>query len=324
MKVHTLNIDSSQRKLLNDSNVYQNINNYVIRLENPIYDVSQIKLVSARIPTPQLTTCASNKTFSVDGNVFSLDETNYPTGTQLASDLETKLAPPDSNINQVVYDTDTNQLTFANTHATDNQFTFEFTTGTNGHSSTSSILTTPHQVMGFDSNNYTSVADTLVSGAINLQGPNSLVLKVTAGSDEFNQTVYTSTPHYTGHILMDGTDFINFKGNDDHVIHSFHSGTHKFVKDIQIEFFYMSHGRLIPYDFMKQEHILKFEITCSTDKLENMTKVVLDEVLPKKEEEAIISIPKQLRNPYNQEVFVYIGIIIFLGVLLISFMKKRA
>lgn len=46
------NIDSSQRKLLNDSNVYQNINNYVIRLENPIYDVSQIKLVSARIPTP--------------------------------------------------------------------------------------------------------------------------------------------------------------------------------------------------------------------------------------------------------------------------------
>jgi hypothetical protein len=86
----------------------------------------------------------------------------------------------------------------------------------------------------------------------------------------------------------------------------------------------MSHGRLIPYDFMKQEHILKFEITCSTDKLENMTKVVLDEVLPKKEEEAIISIPKQLRNPYNQEVFVYIGIIIFLGVLLISFMKKRA
>lgn len=52
MKVHTLNIDSSQRKLLNDSNVYQNINNYVIRLENPIYDVSQIKLVSARIPTP--------------------------------------------------------------------------------------------------------------------------------------------------------------------------------------------------------------------------------------------------------------------------------
>ena len=49
MKVHTLSIDSSQR----DSSVYPNSNNYVIALENPIYHVEEIRLVSARIPTPQ-------------------------------------------------------------------------------------------------------------------------------------------------------------------------------------------------------------------------------------------------------------------------------
>ncbi len=127
MKVHTLNIDSSQRQ----SNVYLYANTYVIRLENPIYDVSQVKLVSARIPTPQLTTCATNKSFSVDGTVISLDETNYSSGTDLASDLTIKLAPPESNVDSVVFDTDTNGLVFSNTTVGDNDFTFEFHDGTN-------------------------------------------------------------------------------------------------------------------------------------------------------------------------------------------------
>jgi len=87
MKVHNLSIDSSQRGInviasntyydesntyIIDaySNTYSSPNNYVITLENPIYDVSEIKLVSARIPTPQLTLCATNNTFSVDDKLL--------------------------------------------------------------------------------------------------------------------------------------------------------------------------------------------------------------------------------------------------------------
>ena len=258
MKVHTLNIDSGER----DTNVYSYANSYVVTLDNPIYDVSNIKLVSARIPTPQLITCTSNKTFSVNGNVFSLDETNYTTGTELASDLETKLAPPDSNINSVVFDTDTNALTFSNTVAGTHEFTLEFYDGTNGYTSNTSLQTNPHQVMGFNSKNHVSnQSGSLVSGAINLSGPNSLILRLTTGSDEFTQTVYTSNPFYTGHILLDGSDFINFNGADDTLVHHFHSGSQKVIKDIKIEFYFMSHGRLIPYDFRNQDHVLKFEIS---------------------------------------------------------------
>jgi len=321
MKVHTLNIDSGER----DTNVYSYANNYVVTLDNPIYDVSKIKLVSARIPTPQLITCATNKTFSVNGNVFSLDETNYTSGTELASDLTTKLAPPDSNINSVVFDTDTNSLTFSNTHASDNEFTLEFYDGTNGYSSNSSQFTTPHQVLGFSSNNHSSVADTIKSGAINISGPNSLILKLTTGSDEFTQTVYTSNPFYTGHILLDGSDFINFNGADDTLVHHFHSGTQKVIKDVKIEFFYMSHGRLIPYDFRNQDHVLKFEITGSTDKLENLPKVPLEEPKKeKKEDKPIISIPEVVKNTYRwRKEYIYIGLITLVGILLLFFMKKR-
>tara|TARA_B100000497_G_scaffold58434_1_gene66488 strand:- start:637 stop:1635 length:999 start_codon:yes stop_codon:yes gene_type:complete len=319
MKVHTLNIDSSER----DTSIYTYANNYVVNLDNPIYDISNIKLVSARIPTPQLMTSATNKTFSVDGVDITLNETNYSNGYVLAEDLDIELAPSNSHIDSVIFDEETESLVFSNTEASDN-FTIEFYDGTNGYLSNTSSLTTPHQIMGFSSKNFTSTNNTLRSGAINLNGPNSLVLKLTTGSDEFTQTVYTSTPFYTGHILLDGSDFINFNGADDVLVHHFHSGSQKMIKDVKVEFFYMSHGRLIPYDFRNQDHILKFEITGSTDKLENLPKVPIEEPKKVEKEEPIISIPEVVKNSYIwRKEYLYIALIVIVGLLLIFFMKGK-
>lgn len=319
MKVHTLNIDSSER----DTSIYTYANNYVVNLDNPIYDISNIKLVSARIPTPQLMTSATNKTFSVDGVDITLNETNYSNGYVLAEDLDIELAPSNSHIDSVIFDEETESLVFSNTEASDN-FTIEFYDGTNGYLSNTSPLTTPHQIMGFSSKNFTSTNNTLRSGAINLNGPNSLVLKLTTGSDEFTQTVYTSTPFYTGHILLDGSDFINFNGADDVLVHHFHSGSQKMIKDVKVEFFYMSHGRLIPYDFRNQDHILKFEITGSTDKLENLPKVPIEEPKKVEKEEPIISIPEVVKNSYIwRKEYLYIALIVIVGLLLIFFMKGK-
>jgi hypothetical protein len=319
MKVHTLNIDSSER----DTSIYTYANNYVVNLDNPIYDISNIKLVSARIPTPQLMTSATNKTFSVDGVDITLNETNYSNGYVLAEDLDIELAPSNSHIDSVIFDEETESLVFSNTQASDD-FTIEFYDGTNGYLSNTSSLTTPHQIMGFSSKNFTSTNNTLRSGAINLNGPNSLVLKLTTGSDEFTQTVYTSTPFYTGHILLDGSDFINFNGTDDVLVHHFHSGSQKMIKDVKVEFFYMSHGRLIPYDFRNQDHILKFEITGSTDKLENLPKVPIEEPKKVEKEEPIISIPEVVKNSYIwRKEYLYIALIVIVGLLLIFFMKGK-
>jgi len=201
-----------------------------------------------------------------------------------------------------------------------NAFTFEFFSGTNGYQSPLS-LTTPHQVMGFGSKDYTSNASgEIVSGAINLEGPNSLVVRLSGGSDIFTQDVYTSTPFYTGHILLDGSDFINFNGADDHFVHHFHSGPQKFIRDIRVEFFYMSHGRLIPYDFRNQEHILKFEITGSTDKLENLTKIPLEEEI-----ETPVSIPEVQKNVQRwKKEYIYIALIVVIGLMIMFFMNKKA
>ena len=320
MKVHTLNIDSSER----DTSVYAYANSYVVNLDNPIYDISNIKLVSARIPTPQLMTCATNKTFKVDGVSITLNETNYSNGYVLAADLDIELAPANTHIDSVIFDEETDSLVFSNTHASGGNFTLQFYSGTNGYSSNASPLTTPHQLMGFSSKDFTSTGKVLRSGAINLDGPNSLILKLTTGSDEFTQTVYTSTPFYTGHILLDGTDSINFNGADDKLVHHFHSGAQKMIKDVKIEFFYMSHGRLIPYDFRNQDHILKFEISGTTDKLENLPKVPIEEPKKVEKEEPIISIPEIVKNTYKwRKEYLYIGLIVLVGLLLLFFMKAK-
>ena len=327
MKVHTLDIDSGER----DTNVYTYANSYTVTLKEPIYDVTQIKLISARIPTPQLTTSSTNKTFSIHDSgapndliEITLTETNYTNGTALASDLDTLMQPPLTLIDEVVFDTDTQALTFSNTEVTaSNTFSFKFFDGTNGYLS-NVALTTPHQVMGFSSKNPVE-SDSIVSGAINLEGPNSLILRIRSGSDEFTKTVYSATPFYTGHILMDGTDFINFNGTDDPLTHEFYSGPQKYIKELQLEFFYMSHGRLIPYDFRNQDHILKFEITCSTDKLEGLprVRVPLDDEVVEKDLPPPISITEAVVDSYKWKEYLSIGIIVFIGLVLLILMKRK-
>ena len=207
MKDHNFTIDSSQR----DTVAYPDAHNYVVELENNIYNVTEIKLISARVPTP---------------------------------------------------------------------------------------MTTPR--------------------------PNSIILRLSTGSDDFNQTIFTSTPHYTGHILLDDTDKITFNGTDDPLIYRFHSGPQKTMKDLHIEFLYLNAGELTRYTFgASDDHVLKFEITCSTDKLENLAP--LEEKPVEEGELPEISIPEK-RNLYEWKIeYIYITLIIFTGfILILSMGKKRS
>jgi hypothetical protein len=82
----------------------------------------------------------------------------------------------------------------------------------------------------------------------------------------------------------------------------------------------MSHGRLIPYDFRNQDHVLKFEIECSTDKLEGLPKVSPDVV--KRTLPPPVSIPV-LENPDKRNSYLAIFAVIFVGVMLLLLMKRK-
>ena len=316
MKVYTLDVDSSQR----DPAVHAYANSYVIALENPVYDVERIELVSARVPLSRHLIDDTNKTFTVDGVDVSLPVQAYANAVVLADALQTALTPPTSNVDTVSYVEATDSLYFANTLST-GHFTFEFGTGTNGFESNVTDLTTPHQVLGFTAADASSNANyELSSGSVDLSGPTALYVRLSTGSDEFTKDVYSGTPFYTGKMHVQGVDaeYIDFTSADDPIVHEFHAGPQKVMDTLRVDFFYMSQGRLVPYDFRNREHSLKFKLVCSTDRLEHLPRVPVSVVSSPEEPE--IRVEEERFDVYK---WVPIGFIVLVGVLLMLSIGRR-
>ena len=334
MSVHTLDIDSGER----DPIAYPNPGDYVVELKNPIYNVSKISLVSARIHASQFLINDRNKTFDfvVESAAHhtvtvTLTPGNY-SGKSLATELQTKVnaALGGSYVSSPIefsYDKDKNELiitSLSSAAPTGSEFSFKFYDGTNGyHSSVATEgYTTPHDILGLPASNIRSntrsppeAQGVLITGSINLQGPDALIIKISNGADELTKTVYSDTPFYTGRILMCG-DVINYSGADDAVEHNFDTGAQNISK-LRIQFFYSSNNRLIPYDFRNANHILKLNIECSTDKLQNVPKVDKKFELPPP-----IRIPS-IEDPNRWNGMIYIFAIIAAGIFFILVAKPK-
>jgi len=149
MSVYTLDVDSSERNPV----TFPNPGDYEIELKTPIYDVSKISLISARIHNSQLLVHERNNSFSVNGSVITLSNDNY-SGKTLAAELVSKIPV----ITSAVYDSGTNSITMEGS----SQFTFEFYGGHNGYANADNGYTTPHDVLGLPASN---VSSTKLTGA---------------------------------------------------------------------------------------------------------------------------------------------------------------
>lgn len=281
--MYTLDIDSSER----DTNTYPNPNDYIVKLNTPLFNVNNIKLRSARIPNSQLLINQGNKQFDIGtGNTVVLTEGTWSNGLEFSSNLTDSLTNFSGSDDIVVtFDQNTNSLTFTSTV----YFSFDFYGGSNGYVSSSDVGT-PSSVLGFTNSN-TTPATTLVSNVIDLDGPSSIIMRLTNGADDFEQTVfinggefsfdsYTSdapsaTPlntSFMGRILTTGGlgSITNFTNTDDSVEHRFYKGPEKSIDELRVRFYYNNGTKLIPYDFGSRNHLLKFEIDCSIEKLSSL------------------------------------------------------
>lgn len=312
MKVHTLDIDSSER----DPVLYPNPADYVVSLKSPIYDVTKISMISARIHNSQYLINERNNTFTLNSGGSDYEITipngNY-NGVDLASNV---VANSSSKIQSSAFDKDTNAITFT----ANNPFTLKFYTGTNGYSNTLVTgKTTPHDILGLTASDVDSTQTspyTLETGSVNLQGADGIIVKLSSGSDEFNKTIFSDIPFYTGRILMCG-DVINYSGVDDAVEHNFDSGAQKTISSLRVQFYYSSNNRLIPYNFRNANHILKLAVTCTTDKFVNIPKFRRDETLP-----TPMEIPKEFEDVHSWDSFIPIMMVIATGLFLLMIIKK--
>ena len=303
MKVHTLDIDSGER----DPISYPNPADYVVTLKSPIYDVTKISMISARIHNSQFLINERNNTFTINSTTVSIPNGNY-NGRDLASNV---VQESGGILTSSSFDKDTNAITFNG----GSNFTFKFYTGTNGYNTYVSGKTTPHDILGLPANDITSTGNTLTTGSINLQGADAIIVKLSSGSDEFNKTIFSESPFYTGRILMCG-DVINYSGVDDAVEHNFDSGAQKTISSLRVQFYYSINNRLIPYDFRNANHILKLAVTCSTDKFVNIPKLMRDDNLP-----TPLSIP-EFEDNHRWDVYLPIFFVVATGIFLLFVMKK--
>jgi hypothetical protein len=319
MKVVSLDVDSSER----DPTVYPSPNDYTFKLNKILYGVTKIKLTDARIPNVQNLINTGNKQFQLDNSTYILREATYSNGTDLASNIQTTLVG--SNVSIVSFNSNTSTLSFSNV-GTSNAFSFKFYSGSNGYA-TSSTVGPPAAVMGFDGSDVrvSTGSNVLVSNVVDLSGPTSVFIRISCRNDTFNKDVYVNggtftlgdtggptnamqsiPPLYIGRILLNTLGQItNFNSTNTPIEFDVPNLN---VDEMRIRFYWNNGTKLIPYDFGKRNHIIKFQIECETDRFSKVYEenTHVDELPP-----PVDPPPEPMRM--NNIFFIVIGLILFIG-----------
>lgn len=291
MDKYILNVDSSQLDISNP-------NDYIVTMNTPLYNVSDLKLLSGVIPLTQFDINSGNNTIIVDGVTITIPEGHY-TLTTLKNQLDTDLSPI-----TVTSDADENTLTFSKPSS------FSLSFGDNSLK----------EVLGFTQN--VDSVTSVTSGSIHLGNPRSLVLQIINGDDELSEKLFVGNLTYTARLMIytDG-DRLDYKYVDDPVQYNFKRGSELLSDKWRIKWFYSNNNTLHPYDFRGQHHTLKFELTGTTDKLKTITKN--EEIIS--ERPTPVELPQFTFKPRFDRIMTYalVFLIIFIGIVFIVSQRKR-
>lgn len=327
MKVYTLDIDSGER----DPTVYPTSNNFIVDLATPIYNVTKLEVVSARVPASLPIVHARNNRFSITDDTDTYTVTlspsaDYSSGASIVTHLDAQISASGCDTVDTVAYTD-GKFVFSNAAGSDT-FTFDFHSGIDGWTSNSLTRTTPNQMLGFSASDQASTSGGVLTGGTPdfSHAPKTFVLRVTSGSDKINQEAYTNTPFYTGVFMnnnISGSDaYLTFTGADDAFVHDEHR---KEIRQMRLEFLYKENNKLIPVDFGGRDYAIKFRVHGSKDKLENLPKLTEEDVsglvLPPP-----VHIPELVvrENLNKWEQWIPIAVIIFVGVVLIRALSVQS
>jgi hypothetical protein len=256
-----------------------------------------------------------------------LNEATYTNGADLASNIQTALLG--SNVTQVRFSSNNNTLLFSNCGIGNNVFTFKFMSGSNGYS-TQSLVGPPAAVFGFNGTDVgvSPGSNVLVSEAIDLEGPNSLFVRITCKGDEFDKEIFvnggtfsfsntlgqtsnisTIPPNYIGRIILRNLGAITQYNKNDTFIE--YEVPNLNVDELRIRLYWNNGNKLIPYDFGKRNHMFKFEIECETDRL-----------FKKYEEGPVDVLPPPVDPPPEPKrrdtIFIIaLGLILFIGLIIL-------
>tara|TARA_Y100001958_G_C21237467_1_gene564244 strand:- start:1988 stop:2983 length:996 start_codon:yes stop_codon:yes gene_type:complete len=323
----TFDVDSGER----DAQIWPNPNSYEVPLKTPIYDVSELQVASVRLPVSNFAIHDFNNRFSlkIDAgapdagtHVVTMADRNYPNGTTLAAKILTAIAATGcTTVDNVEWRSTRDSLKFSNV-ASAHEFTLLFRSGVDGYDSNVMTRTTPNQVFGMpalDLVSSNSIID--LEGRVDFTwGPKTYVVKLTAGSDVLGQTVYTSTPFYTGVFMSTGTwvaQYVDLASRDDDTVtHRFVEGPYQQMDSLKIQWFYKENNKMVPCDFRQRDHAIKFSAVCETDRLKTLSRKV---------ETTSFDVPEPIRMPeFADDSYDWVAYLPIVFVLLTGFILIRS
>lgn len=306
MSAYLLTVNSCDRNV----DKWPNSQDYLVNLNRPLYDVSELKLANAIIPFSGYTIDTHNNTFYYNDEEITMTPKIYTSEATLATDISAAIASDTANTVAVAvaYESGTNTYTFDG-----GSTAFDLVFGTNS----------PASVFGFVPGTYSSSSFKIISSGVDISGTQFLYMSILPNNrDHLKSEIYTQDPGYVGTILRRGNP--THIDMDEAVQYKFPRGKEPVIKSLRVQFWVDNFGVLSPYDFKLQNHTLKFEITCNLDKL-NVEPVVRKS----------FELPQALKlhefaPKYNKNVMVYGGatvILCLIVMVLTSFktvsLKKR-
>ena len=347
-----LDINSDQR----DPYKYSAPNDYTICLNRPLYNVTNINLIGAKIPISQTLINSGNNTFSMNGtsNAITLINRNYSNAEDFKSNLHQQLSSPENisntHVDKIAYNSNTETFTFSNANPS-STIGFDFYSGINGYD-TAVPNATPATTFGLTHKDTYSLSNTLTTGSINLYPPTSIILRVSTNEqgDDLGKDVFCSDGIFnfgdsksSSNVELNKTESVYFgriltydsyQGNE-YLIYTggypitdyFNKGPESNITKLRIRFYYTIGGKLLPYDFANKNHTLKFKIKCDLDKLTKLkNEVEATEELQKELTELPppIDLPslQPPERPNKQQIIVILFLLLLAGLFFLTFIKN--
>lgn len=348
-----LDINSDQR---DPSKKNQTPNDYTVCLNRPLYNITNINLVAAKIPITQTLINGGNNTFSMNntGNEVSLINRNYSNIEEFKTNLLEQLSSPENlsntHVDNIDYQEENGTFIFSNSSG--ETISFDFYSGINGFN-TLSANATPATTFGLThADTPAPLSNVVQTGAVNLYPPTSIILRLTTndngddlGKDVFcsdgvfnfgNSNIHSNVELnktesvYFGRILTydsyQGNEYLVYTGGYP-ITDYFNKGPEPSITKLRIRFYYTIGGKLIPYDFANRNHTLKFKIRCDLDKLtklkneaETMEEIQrnLNDIPPP------IDIPRLQppERPNKKQIIVFLFLLLLTGLFFLTFTKK--
>lgn len=317
---HIVTFDSSER----DLDVWATPQDFEQTFNTPVYNVSEIAVVSAQIPLTQPTVVQGNSVVPIGGASTVTMHLNrfYTNPADLAVDVEAVLSAGLTGIT-VTYDTVHRIFVFSRPSAF--EFNWKSATYPDAHGPAANLLGFTGEDVQAEEVSPGVGSWELRSGVVDLTPVRSIFLRLTHGEDNVTEPVFLNSDHamFFGRILVDPSQTTLAMKNGEVLVRKLDVNV-PIMTSGRLRLYWNNGNRLFQYDLRNANFLIKFAIECDhTKKSERHDDMLIPDKLPPPVEPPLLEFPERTRIKREHKIGAVFVILILGLISLMMFNGKR-